>query len=177
MKNEINNRIKNRENKPNILSRNITATEIENYTYCPVSFAINRTFVLPTTEEAEIGSDLHEQQIFVKKFKNATSLFDLQSSIESSPFKKISWLDQFMHEHNSTFINDIRNSDLIFPLKDDIDDNIFYTSQDGSYSGKPDYIFRNKITNEIFVVEEKYQMLKLTRRFTKFDSMTTILIN
>jgi len=157
-KNEIEIRRKCKVVKNNILQTTIKATEIENYTYCPVSFAIERTFTIPKPESAKNGEELHEQQNLVALFKKETSILSEDGfSFEPKEIrKKVSILD-LLDESNKNFFEDIEQSKLIFPLKSDIENNSYFKNQNRTYVGKPDYIFKNNISNKVFVVEEKYQ--------------------
>ncbi len=156
LKNEIKFRKADRERRLGIDNKVIKATEIENYTYCPVSFAIERTFDLPKGEETQLGLDAHEGQILVDPLRNITNLTNWDDfEYEGVKIRKKEILMSLKDKSNADFFNDITESVLLFPTKEDIEKKRFF--RNGLYVGAPDYIFHNKKTNKVFIVEEKYR--------------------
>lgn len=138
--------------------KKILATDIENFTYCPVAYSIGKTFVLPKSKEAETGTELHEEQLLVEREQREPSLKqEARENYSVSNFQQDRKTENYINEENQFLFDDLQNSELIFPLEEDIEKGKDF--KNGNYTGKPDYIFRNKLTNTFFVVEEKFHFL------------------
>lgn len=90
----------------------VTATDISNFTYCPVSFSINRTLEIEKIESAIIGTSQHEKNIllnYIRPFKEFGFVGDDYKEIE----KQHSFSD-YINDNNQTFITELTNSDLLY---------------------------------------------------------------
>lgn len=131
---------------PNVIS----ATDLSNFVFCPVSFSINKTFQTSKIEATYNGIYLHEQARLLNHY-NKTD----QDEFEYNHSNVIN--ETYVGDHNKLFIEDIRNSTLVFTGHNVNDKTKYFIGNKGNYAGQPDYIFRNK-DNDFFVVEEKYQL-------------------
>lgn len=128
----------------------ISATDLANFIYCPVSFSINKTFITSKIEATHNGVFLHEQARILNYYKNiGEEKFDYDSSNVID--------DSFIDNLNKLFVEDVRKSTLIFSGHNLQDKSKYFISNKGTYAGQPDYIFKNQ-KNDFFVVEEKYQL-------------------
>jgi hypothetical protein len=118
----------------------ISATDISNYTYCPVSYSISKTFNLPKIESAAHGTYLHEKHRIINYLTSIEA-----TRANNFPFK-IS--NPFLNESNKSFFEDLNDSTLIYYSQDK---NYFIK---GDYVGQPDYILKN---THHYIVEEKFQ--------------------
>jgi hypothetical protein len=137
----------------------ISATDISNFTYCPVSFAISKTFELPKLESAILGTSQHEKQTlinYLRPFKE-TEYIDLVNTIE---VEKTLSFNPLLNDDNRIFFDELSKSSIVFYGHDGKESkNKYFKSVNGNFVGQPDYIFKNDTTNDIFVVEEKFQFL------------------
>lgn len=128
----------------------ISATDLANFVYCPVSFSINKTFITSKIEATHNGVFLHEQARILNYYKNID-----EEKIDYDSSNVID--DSFIDNLNKLFIEDVRNSTLIFSGHNLQDNEKYFISNKGTYAGQPDYIFKNQ-KNDFYVVEEKYQL-------------------
>ena len=143
----------------NIQLEIISATDISNYTYCPVSFAISKTFELPKLESTLIGSLLHEKNKlihYIKPFKVRQYEFLEEKYIE---VEKTLRFELYLDENNRLFFEELKDSIIIFYGHNTLETNKYFKSNKGNYVGQPDYIFKNEKTNHFFVIEEKFQYI------------------
>ncbi|MDP8267910.1 MAG: hypothetical protein P9L97_04200 [Candidatus Tenebribacter davisii] len=140
-------------------SNYISATDLANYTYCPVGYSIGKTFLTPKSLLGNIGTKKHEEHRliqFIKKRQIKTD-FDIEKKISDEKYKKIG---QLITNDNKSFFKDIDNSELIFSGHSDVDNDIkYFINKERAFTGQPDYIFRNK-EDKNFIVEEKFKNLK-----------------
>lgn len=136
----------------------VTATDLSNFTFCPISFSINKTLETEKIESAIIGTYQHERNILINYLRPFKSIqftgFDFKEVEEQLSFSNL------INEKNKTFIEDVNNSNIVFSghnLKEN--EKKYFKNEKGNYYGQPDYIFNNMITNKIFVVEEKFQFV------------------
>ena len=134
----------------------ITATDIANFTYCPVSFSIGRTFHTKKIESAIIGTSLHEKNVlfyYLQPFKEF-SAESYEQKIKQHTFGK------FENDNNRDFINDIKSSTLIYSgHADEESKKKYFSNSKKNFYGQPDYIFKSNFDGKIFVVEEKFQFV------------------
>ena len=131
----------------NLYANKISATDISNFTYCPVSYAISKSFKLKSLEETQTGSQLHDRSILRNLIAIPENIYS------SSPNKKI----YFNLEESSEFQelkSKLKNCEILY--YSDKNSKIF-ESKKGNYFGKPDYILINRTNKKVFVIEEKYQ--------------------
>ena len=50
----------------------ISATDLANYTYCPIGYSIGKTFETPKNHLGEIGTKKHEEHRLIKLFQRQT---------------------------------------------------------------------------------------------------------
>jgi CRISPR/Cas system-associated exonuclease Cas4 (RecB family) len=133
-----------KEKKPSLGTPFITATDLSNFTYCPVRFSIAKTFELPKIASAFIGTDLHKDKRLVNYlFGNAPR--------------------RLVKAVNEEFFNEIKDSSLVFNGHDG--GKKYFVK--GDYAGQPDYIFKN-IADKYFVVEEKFQFQPIRDQSNQF---------
>ena len=128
----------------------ISATDISNFTYCPVSFAISKTFDIVKIEAAYLGTDLHEE----KRLINLLPKHKIDGFAETAESKKPK--QQFINSKNEYFFEEIYRSNIIYNGHASENEKKYFKSFKGDFVGQPDYIFQNK-NKEFFVVEEKFQ--------------------
>jgi hypothetical protein len=135
----------------------ISATDISNFTYCPVGWSIAKTFQLPKLLSTRVGSSMHEQHKllnFVPSRQPDGSVLrpdrDLRSRAEEVD------CDSCTKE----LFSDLAESVAVFVgTPSDNEDRKWYVGSDNRFIGQPDYIFFNPRKNRHFVVEEKFQKI------------------
>lgn len=136
----------------------VTATDLSNYTYCPVSFAINRTIETEKIESAIIGTSIHEKNIllnYLKPFQNIEFVGMAFKEVES----QLTFVD-LINEQNQNFIEEVKKSEILFSGHTvSENEKKYFNNKKENYYGQPDYIFKNKTTDCVFVVEEKFQFV------------------
>jgi hypothetical protein len=139
----------------------VSASDIANFTYCPVSFAISKSFELPKLDSTIYGSsqhELHKLIKYIKPFKVTKYDFSDSKEFKSIEVDKILSYDEYVNEDNKGFFDELAKSSIIFYGHDTSESRrTFFKSSKGNYIGQPDYIFQNDVTNEKYVVEEKFQ--------------------
>lgn len=141
----------------------ISATDISNYTYCPVAWSIAKTYQLPKSASALIGSSMHEQfklLHYVRSQKPSGDIlqaeYDLQNQTEIIDSDSCSEeLFKNLSESVAVFIGTSVKSD----------EKQYFYGTDGRYIGQPDYIFYNPRKNFYFAVEEKFHMIPKSPRY------------
>lgn len=158
----------------------ISATDISNFTYCPVSYAISKTFEVKKNRLAVIGESLHSKCKLLRYIKpSAISTLkpagnDLDRDVEEGERKKAESptleSDKFINEETKSFFSEIKGSEVVFTgHKEDNTENRYFISKQGNYVGQPDYIFFSKVENKYFVVEEKFTSGKIDLDDTFLD--------
>lgn len=112
-----------------IKKNSISASDVANYTYCPVSYSINKSIFLPIQSElAEIGTEKHKEELLLNflhsKGEDAQFEIELDSKDTMSPLKK-------------GFFNEVLNSQTIYSNKD-ISTKPYFNNK--IFYGQPDYI-------------------------------------
>lgn len=126
----------------------ISASDIANFTYCPVSFAISRSIKYKTLASAKIGLELHETS-FINSMIFNKSKKELVNSIE----------EIFYDESFKTLSDILKNCDILYSGHSPNDKVKYFKSSRGNFIGQPDFILRDRTTNKIFVIEEKYHYI------------------
>lgn len=143
---------KNNEFKPLTNKSNyISATDLANYTYCPIGYSIGCSYETPKNYLAEIGTSKHEEHRLINAFKPTADKDELVS--------KKDFLLYYQNDETKEFISDIESSNIVFSghvknLKEK-----YFINENKGFIGQPDYIFINK-DNKHFVVEEKFKRNK-----------------
>ncbi len=130
--------------------KHFNATDLANFTFCPVSFAINYSFVIehPTGKKyADIGTELHNKLNLIKRVEK----YEKTKSIEHSIF-------------NHPEILKVLNSKVIYNGHNRESKQCFF-NEATKIACDPDYIFLDN-KNEFFVVEEKYHYYKDPKKAT-----------
>jgi hypothetical protein len=124
----------------------IAATDLSHFTYCPASYAINKTFEITNTngaENTEQGINFHQQlnllKYINKENKSEVNIFSDQEAI----YGQVNYVSGIPKE--------IANSKIVFCGHEA--EKKYFTN--GKLSGVPDYIFQNE-SGQYFVVEEKF---------------------
>ena len=121
----------------------ISASDIANFTYCPVSFAISKSIKSKTLSSAQIGLELHE-----------TSIINSMISSESKKEKTVNNSDEISYDENFKNLNDLlKNCEVLYSGHSQSEKIKYFKSLKGNFIGQPDFILRNKITNKIFVLD------------------------
>lgn len=153
------------------ISNYINATDIENYTFCPVAYSIVKSFQVPQTEEAKEGQTLHEREILNPSFRKLSNNYglgkcffweglDLTGGANQKYVSQgdVSILSQYFNYSHKEIYTELQQSELIFPFEsiEETKQKLFYSNK-GRFVGRPDYIFKNKVSGSYFVVEEKFR--------------------
>jgi len=117
----------------------VSATDISSFSFCPVSYAINKTLEIPKLQSTQVGTDLHE--------KSRLSNFSLRDQVSNE--------SEIVTVENKEFFKDIKNSTVIFEGHNLNNKNKFFKNTKKSFIGQPDYVFLND-DGHYFIVEEKY---------------------
>lgn len=146
----------------------ISATDISNYTYCPISFAISKTFELPKYESSIIGTSLHNENTLINYLQ---AFKDSHLGLLNAPQKILTgryldrYLNRYQDEYNQIFFDELKQSSIIFHGHNSLETTKYFKSKIGNYVGQPDYIFKNESSNNFFVVEEKFQYIPSSPSF------------
>jgi len=146
----------------------ISATDISNFTFCPVSFSIAKTFDVEKIEAAYIGERLHDEKRLSSLFKSQIHGKDGERTFTYEP--------EFYNAENKPFFDDILKSKLLFCGHEENNTKKYFRSQKGDYVGQPDYIFNNSLGG-IFVVEEKFIFEEKTENNHKLSTSKKIYQN
>ncbi|WP_299064802.1 PD-(D/E)XK nuclease family protein [uncultured Polaribacter sp.] len=122
----------------------ISATDLSSFNFCPVSFSINKSFVIehPTGEDKRIiGINFHETLRLIDK--------QIPKEYDESDF-----IEYDVRENN--IIKKIKNCELIF--SGHTKEKTVFENQSKNFIGQPDYIFKDP-NGKYFVVEEKFKYL------------------
>lgn len=150
------------------LSNDIYATDIENYTFCPVAYSISKSFDVPQNIDAKTGEELHRKELFNDAFNMLPSDYGIGKCFASQKTTRdkdvvkydntdnLKSIEQFFKYQNKQFYEDLRDSELIFPLEF-LNEKKVFRSKKGNFVGRPDYIFKNSVTGKFFVIEEKFR--------------------
>lgn len=127
-------------------SNYISASDIANFTYCPVSYAISKSIKYKILTSAKIGTELHEAS-----FTN--SLIDKNSKGIYADSTDGEILNDENFKNLSSILSDC---EIIYSGHTEKEKNKYFKSAKGKFIGQPDFILRDRTTNKIFVIEEKY---------------------
>jgi CRISPR/Cas system-associated exonuclease Cas4 (RecB family) len=124
----------------------ISATDLANYTYCPVSYSIEKTFETDILKNAAVGSKLHEENKLLNWISREWNMWqiDYQKEIENKD------------ESNKSFFDDVRMSTLLYSGHNAENETKYFFNKARSFVGQPDYVFQNK-DSQNFIVEEKFR--------------------
>ena len=128
----------------------VSATDLANYTYCPVSYSIGKTFETDIVKSAVIGSNFHSEN----KLLNWTD----QNFVKKGSHQQKKNTFSVENENNKDFFTDIKSSQVIYTGHSD-NAQKYFINKKGNFVGQPDYVFQN-INGENFIVEEKFKSKK-----------------
>jgi len=147
----------NKRRKP-ISYETISASDISQFIFCPVSYSINKSFDILINKNKKIGTLLHEKTRLIKKYdQNFTQKIKIEQ-------------EGYINKLNKYFFDDLNNSTLIFSGHSSNNTREYYKNK--NFVGQPDYIFKNS-NNKYYVIEEKFRYIKDgdTGRFYKNHKM------
>lgn len=136
-------------------SKTTLISDLGNYEFCPVSYAINETFKVPENETWQkdewAGEKLHlyERYKLYKKNRNLSEAF-ADSKIELN--------DRYKSLFNPIFMSEMIQNNY------DKKNTTVYTNKNSSIKGIPDYVFKDD-NGKNFVVIEKF-----TRKISEVNS-------
>ncbi len=128
----------------------ISATDLANFTYCPVSYSIGKTFETDIIRSAVVGSKFHAENKLVNWIRSA-----LKGERTKEQKNEV---DNFENEQNKYFFDDIRGSQIIYSGHTN-NAKKYFINKKGNFTGQPDYVFKNR-KGENFIVEEKFKWKK-----------------
>ncbi|MFA7301970.1 MAG: hypothetical protein WC069_06690 [Candidatus Shapirobacteria bacterium] len=129
----------------------VSATDLANYTYCPIGYSIGKTYKIPKNHLGDIGTKKHEEHRLIKFTKKPINECEKDYEVEKeTPY------NFFRNPTTKYFFDDIDSSELIFSGHSDINDTQFFINEEKKFIGQPDYIFKNK-DGQYYVVEEKFK--------------------
>ena len=130
----------------------IRVTDLSEFAFCPASYSIKTSHILPPTIEMIEGSEEHEKyhlESFLNNIKNKYWENDYSKSPDDKPKTKFV----------KNMYNDLINSKIVYRGHNDENSRSFVNNRK-NISGKPDYIMERD-NSEKFVVEEKHTWGKL----------------
>jgi CRISPR/Cas system-associated exonuclease Cas4 (RecB family) len=131
----------------------ISASDLANFTYCPVGFSISNSFLIPDNQVSKTGTKLHEQIGLVYGFE----LYDLFDKRGKEKKEDLEYhFNEFITPETESFFTDISNSECVFTGHHSFFNNQFFINEQYNFIGQPDYIFQNS-DGRYFVVEEKFK--------------------
>jgi CRISPR/Cas system-associated exonuclease Cas4 (RecB family) len=157
-----------KKNKSYEIARSVTdfvsATDLANFTYCPVGYSLSKSFQIPPLISAERGKTLHEEAwlIRIKGFLESTELkTEVIDSADQDNFYSTDSenITDILTPENIPFFEDIKSAKLVYSGHSQTRDMKSYFKNDTfNFVGQPDYVFENK-DGETFIVEEKYKTM------------------
>jgi len=145
-------------------SEYLSATDLANYTFCPVNYSISKSYVQIENSLARQGSYFHDRKFLdIKDIK----LFEdkLSREVDESERK----VPEYLTSLNKTFFDDLATSELIYSGHTDEEERKYFINESKRFVGQPDYVFKNK-HEQYFVVEEKSKVSKEGSRNIFADS-------
>lgn len=143
-KEEIHNRKKNSHNKIYNPSKITLISDIADFEFCPVSFAINETYNIPSNTVWEKDEWLGEKRFLLNRHKDFNENKDLAKAFSDSSIE--------INDKLNNDFNDIFTAKLIGHNYDGADTK-YYSNPTGTIRGNPDYVFENN-GNKFAVVEK-----------------------
>ena len=125
----------------------VSASEIADFSFCPASFCIGKSFKKIETNEAKLGADLHLENRLVTVAKKG----------ERSHLGQNAYAVSMKNEKTNFFFADVSSSDVVYLGHLQEAENLF--SSKGNFVGQPDYILKNK-NGQDFIIEEKFRYIK-----------------
>jgi CRISPR/Cas system-associated exonuclease Cas4 (RecB family) len=142
----------------------LSATDLANYTYCPIGYSIGRTFEIPKNQLGEIGKNKHEEHRLINSITNRKNKYEKLVNDNGEDQNNFNPLEKVSANEVELFFNDIDESELIFSGHTDNENSRkYFINEDRNFKGQPDYIFKNK-SGQYFVVEEKFKRMKTSSK-------------
>jgi CRISPR/Cas system-associated exonuclease Cas4 (RecB family) len=142
-------------------SNYVSATDLANFTYCPVAYSISRTFKTPKNQLGEFGTKKHEEHRLIQYLKNTRPKTE---EIRDKDVGKKDIYTSFSNEKTKDFFDDIIDSELIFSGHNENKDNEkFFINSEMNFIGQPDYILKN-CNGQYYVIEEKFKRSKFSNQ-------------
>lgn len=136
-------------------NQKISATALSNFTFCPASYALQKTYDFGNTYLGNIGTIMHDKQLLLSsKVEKAKKEFYLYATKKKPGYFDSLSVDENIKISIAPLMQEISNSTLIFHGHNSDEQKLFY-DESGELVGCPDYIFK-KTDGTIFVVEEKF---------------------
>lgn len=145
-KEEINNKKNNNFIKKFNPQKITLVSDISDFEFCPVSFAINETYVVSSNTTWEKDEWLGDKKYLIDRYNDFKKTKNISESFKDSTIE--------INEIVKKDFNEIFNSKLVFNNYDGLNSN-FYSNPTDTLRGSPDYIFEN-INGKHFVVVEKF---------------------
>jgi hypothetical protein len=126
----------------------INATDLAAYTFCPASYAIQKSF--DTEKEGmssatKVGLEMHEKQLLLSDSDNGeTNRLEKRGSTMGNK-------DKVFNE----FYSNVKKSNAIYGGHNQ-QTKKYFINKKGNFCGQPDFVFENKL-GEKFIVEEKFK--------------------
>ncbi|MCE5345385.1 MAG: CRISPR-associated protein Cas4 [Bacteroidales bacterium] len=130
------------------ISDYISATDLANFTFCPVSYSIYKTFEVRPNMLIESGTNLHETSRLSNRIDFKIGL------AEDEKLKYKSDLYHIIDTKNKSFFNLLLESELVY-LGHSKNQTKNITNENLKFVGQPDYIFVDNRGNK-FIIEEKF---------------------
>lgn len=124
----------------------ILVSDLEDFEFCPVSFAINETFKVPNNETWQKDEWLGEKKHLFHRYNDFKKNKNYQQTFEDSI---IEINQKLQDDFSRTF-----NSEMLLNNYDGSNTN-FYSNMTNTIKGVPDYVFKDK-NGKSFVVIEKF---------------------
>lgn len=151
--------LKIKENKDFIIHNNFnlnitSATDIANFTYCPVSYSISKSYSTKKIESAEIGTEKHSDS-YINKLVKKKSKYTGETNNANFEYTE----SDLNYDENFIELKEfLKDYEILYSGHND-DDVKYFKNDKANFVGQPDFILKNIITNEIIVIEEKYQFI------------------
>jgi hypothetical protein len=140
-------------------TQKISATDLSNFTFCPASYSLQKTYDFGNTYLGNIGTIMHDKQLLLlSKVEEAKKGFYLYATKTKSDYFDTILIDDDFRLSIAPLMHDISISKLLFHGHNRDEQKLFY-DESGQIVGCPDYIFQ-KPDGTIFVVEEKFSLQK-----------------
>ena len=138
----------------------ISATDLANYTYCPIGYSIGQTFQTPKNQLGEVGSKKHEEHCLFFNLQKKSNVKHIKIETEDDQItEKIDLFDNYRNDETNSFFDDLDNSELIYYGHNIDNEEKYFINNEKGFIGQPDYILKNS-SNKYFVIEEKFKRSK-----------------
>jgi CRISPR/Cas system-associated exonuclease Cas4 (RecB family) len=140
------------------ISEYVSATDLANFTFCPIGYAIDKSFEIETNSLTETGEHLHEQS----RLSSRIDLMD--GELKKKLVQRKDNVESYITEENHLFFDKIMESKLLYSGHSE-STRKYFTNEQIKFIGQPDYIFKDN-SGVNFIVEEKFKR----ERYRGFDS-------